>query len=75
MCPGGREGAGGSTAKIPKSTTAGRIAVTSNADRLHSMLAKSKPGTDIVTPIAMLAENVALGQSSQDSGCKSGSLG
>ncbi len=56
MRVGGGGGAGGSTAKPLKSNTAGRIAVTSNANNVHIMLAKSKPGTAIVTPMAMLAK-------------------
>ncbi len=48
-------GAGGSTAKTLKSTTAGRIALTSNANSMHVMPAKAKPGAATVMPVAMLA--------------------
>ena len=55
---GGGEGAGGSTAKTLKyhsSVDSCDQQCQQRADNVHIMLAKSKPETAIVTPLAMLA--------------------
>ena len=51
----GGEGAGGSIADALKSTTAGCIAVISNANNVHTMSANLKSGTAAVMPMALLA--------------------